>query len=102
LSSLPRHALNIHAQAVEIVCGAVVEQVNASSPELGKDCPPINAGFFGGNVAANEIKFIAGPPCLKEAPKLQSNRLIPRYSSNRYPRAAPVGIDVRDGLFLGL
>lgn len=26
----------------------------------------------------------------------------PRYSSNRYPRAAPVGIDVRDGLFLGL
>ncbi len=28
--------------------------------------------------------------------------LIPRYSSNRYPRAAPVGIDVRDGLFLGL
>ncbi len=28
--------------------------------------------------------------------------LTPRYSSNRYPRAAPVGIDVRDGLFLGL
>jgi hypothetical protein len=26
----------------------------------------------------------------------------PRYSSNRYPRAAPVGIDARDGLFLGL
>jgi hypothetical protein len=29
-------------------------------------------------------------------------RVIPRYSSNRYPRAAPVGIDARDGLFLGL
>ncbi len=28
--------------------------------------------------------------------------ITPRYSSNRYPRAAPVGIDARDGLFLGL
>ncbi|MDP3198037.1 hypothetical protein [Tabrizicola sp.] len=70
-------ALRLHnAQAVEIVCGAVVKQVNASPSYTGQDCPAMGPGCVRGKLSADEIKFIARPTSLEETPKLQSDRFI--------------------------